>query len=209
VTALGFFLFFAMLAMTVVATLGTNAELYRSLQEENGLPGDANLTGQELQELDEMLAAYLGGDAAALDNSPFQPHEQAHMRDVFALFSRLRTLRNLFLPASLVLLAVGAWMTRLWRFTGACLAGLGVFVLPLIAFGVWAAADFSGAFNFFHRLLFDNLLWQLDPAKDLLLQICPERFFSDFAAVLAVRVGLYILAVPLAVCGIRIGRKFT
>lgn len=207
-TVVGFFLFFAALSMTVVGNLGTDAELYLSLQMENGLPQDANLTEAELLRIDSMLAGYLSGDESALDQSPFNARELAHMRDVFNLFARLRTLRNASLAAAVILIALGGILARFWRIITACILGIVLFIVPLAALGVWAAVDFTAAFTRFHQILFDNTLWQLDVNTDLLLQICPERFFSDFAALIALRTGLYIFSVPLAIAGIRIGRKF-
>ena len=60
---------------------------------------------------------------------------------------------------------------------GVGLAPLALLV-PLGAFAIWAAADFSGAFTFFHHLLFTNDLWLLDPQTDLLIRICPSSMFA-------------------------------
>ncbi len=70
-TALGFFCLFAALLLTVVETCGTNDGIYRELQEANGLPEAAGVTQEEMERLDGMLADYLSGDEAALDDSPF------------------------------------------------------------------------------------------------------------------------------------------
>jgi len=53
-----------------------------------------------------------------------------------------------------------------------------VLLAPLGAFALWAAVDFDGAFTFFHRLLFTNDLWLLDPRTDLLIRICPQSMFA-------------------------------
>ena len=52
-------------------------------------------------------------------------------------------------------------------------------VLPvlLVALAVWAAFNFDGLFITFHKLLFSNNDWLLDPRKDLLLQLMPLDFF--------------------------------
>ena len=89
-----------------------------------------------------------------------------------------------------------------------CFVGLAALLLPLGAFAIWAAADFSGAFTFFHETLFTNDLWLLNPETDLLLRLLPEQFFADFAGVIAVRALAYMLAVPLAIFGVRFGRRF-
>ena len=82
----GFFCLFAMLLLTVVETCGTNAGIYRELQEANGLPEAAGISQEEMERLDGMLADYLPATGRALDDSPFNERELAHMRDVLALF---------------------------------------------------------------------------------------------------------------------------
>ena len=195
-TALGFLCLFAALLLMVVANCGTNDGIYRELQEANGLPEAAGVTQEEMERLDGMLADYLSGDEAALDNSPFNEKERTHMRDVLELFDLARAVRNALFVIAAGLLAAGLWLSR------------GALLLPLGAFAIWAAADFSGAFTFFHETLFTNDLWLLNPETDLLLRLLPEQFFADFAGVIAVRALAYMLAVPLAIFGVRFGRRF-
>ncbi len=207
-TALGFFCLFAMLLLTVVETCGTNAGIYRELQEANGLPAAAGVSQEEMERLDGMLADYLSGDGAALDDSPFNERELAHMRDVLALFDLARTVRNVLLVAAVALLAAGLWLSRGRRLLAMCLTGLGALLVPLGAFAVWAAVDFSSAFTFFHEVLFTNDLWLLDPETDMLLRLLPEQFFADFAGTIAARALAYMAAVPLGIFGVKFGRKF-
>lgn len=53
-------------------------------------------------------------------------------------------------------------------------------VLPMLltALAVWAICDFDGLFITFHKLLFTNDNWLLDPRSDLLLQLMPLSFFT-------------------------------
>jgi len=52
----------------------------------------------------------------------------------------------------------------------------------LFAFvGIWALIDFEGLFLTFHLTSFSNDLWMLDPSKDYLIMMFPERFFFDAA----------------------------
>ena len=53
----------------------------------------------------------------------------------------------------------------------------------------------------FHHLFFDNDLWILDPAKDNLINLLPEGFFSDTAF----RIGEIFLLMELAMCAIFVG----
>ena len=207
-TALGFFCLFAALLLNVVISCGTNDGIYRELQEENGLPEAAGVSQEEMERLDGMLADYLAGDEAALADSPFNEKELAHMRDVLALFDLARAARGILLAAAAALLVAGLWLARGARVLAMCLVGLAVLLVPLGAFAVWAAVDFSSAFTLFHEVLFTNDLWLLDAQTDLLVRLLPEQFFVDIAGVIAVRALAYMLAVPLAVFGVQFGRRF-
>ena len=207
-TALGFLCLFAALLLMVVANCGTNDGIYRELQEANGLPEAAGVTQEEMERLDGMLADYLSGDEAALDDSPFNEKELAHMRDVLELFDLARAVRNALFVIAAGLLAAGLWLSRGARLLPMCFVGLAALLLPLGVFAIWAAADFSGAFTFFHETLFTNDLWLLNPETDLLLRLLPEQFFADFAGVIAARALAYMAAVPLAIFGVRFGRRF-
>ena len=68
-------------------------------------------------------------------------------------------------------------------------------LLPLAAFALWAAADFNSAFDFFHKLLFTNDLWLLDPETDLLIRICPASMFAG----LGLRIGAWTAGILLGV----------
>ena len=191
----------------MVISCGTNDGIYRELQEENGLPEAGGFTQEEMESLDQMLADYLSGDETALEGAPLSEREFAHMRDVYALFEVARAVRGVLLIVSLLLLGVGAWLSRGRCLTRMCLIGLAALVVPVAAFAIWAAVDFSAAFTFFHEVLFTNDLWQLDAQTDILLKLLPEQFFADIAAVIAVRAAAYMAAVPLALVGVRYGRK--
>jgi hypothetical protein len=121
----------------------------------------------------DMLVDYLKGARADLAmtatvngaaQAVFNEREIAHMQDVRALFFLARRIGAALGALGLGLLAAGllgrGWARRLKR---AGLTGQ-VFWLALIAaFGIWAAADFDGAFRSFHAALFSNDLWLMTP----------------------------------------------
>lgn len=41
------------------------------------------------------------------------------------------------------------------------------------------ASDFNKYFFLFHEIFFNNDLWLLDPATDLMIRMLPEEFFAD------------------------------
>ena len=56
------------------------------------------------------------------------------------------------------------------------------------------STDFTKYFIIFHKIFFDNDLWILDPATDLLINIVPEPFFADTAARIAFTFSFLVLA---------------
>ena len=47
------------------------------------------------------------------------------------------------------------------------------------------ASDFNKYFFLFYEIFFDNDLWLLDPATDLMIRMLPEGFFFD----MVIRIG--------------------
>jgi integral membrane protein (TIGR01906 family) len=77
---------------------------------------------------------------------------------------------------------IGLWLLKrrffpyLWQ--AAFLGGILTVGLVLAA-GAGALADFNALFLQFHLVSFTNDLWQLDPARDRLIQMYPAQFFRD------------------------------
>ena len=65
------------------------------------------------------------------------------------------------------------------------LTGLGAFLVISGGLGVLFASDFNKYFFLFHEIFFDNGLWLLDPAADLMIRMLPEGFFFD----MVIRIG--------------------
>ena len=194
---LGFAALIIVLLLTAVHVVGTDAELYYSQQMAAGILPDAGLSDDELHSLDVRLADYLKGNESALtEHSPFNEKEMTHMRDCYDLFVLLRKVRSRLIPWAVLLIAGGAYLLNDRR--RACkVAWLSPLLLlvPLGAFAVYAALDFDRAFTLFHRILFQNDLWLLDPRTDLLIRICPQSMFQN----MGLRIGSMGIAAMVAV----------
>ncbi|MDI9504701.1 MAG: DUF1461 domain-containing protein [Clostridiales bacterium] len=121
----------------------------------------------------------------------FNEKEIAHMGDVAHLFALLKRV-VILLGCSFLLLFLWSraspspWPPALVR--GAALF-LGLSALLILGIS-W---DFAGAFLLFHRLLFANELWLMDPTADLIIRLMPQPFFEALAGRFALLSALWPL----------------
>ncbi len=208
---LGLVALMLILILTALHAVGTDAGLYHAEQMKAGILPEAGISEGDLRMLDGRLAAYLSGDGAALNEGEgvaiipvrgetqpaFNEKEMAHMADCFRLFELLRKVRIRLIPWAVLLIVGGAYLLQ-DRKKARRIAWLSplLVLIPLGAFGVWAAVDFDGAFTFFHRLLFTNDLWLLDPRTDLLIRICPQSMFAGMGLCIALWSLAALVGVP-------------
>ena len=215
---LGFAALYFILLLTAVHAVGTDDGLYHALQTQADILPASGISDEDLRMLDGELAKYLAGRPNELllpmDSEPgaesvlalrvngalqpaFNEREMAHLRDCLGLFTLLRKVRRRLIPWAILLIVSGAYILRdRRRVRGvAWLSPLAVLV-PLAGFAAWAAADFNAAFNAFHRVLFTNDLWLLDPRTDLLIRICPASMFAAMGLRIAVITLASMIAVP-------------
>ena len=202
-----------------VLEIGTNETLYFELQTRAGLPESAGISAEALEKLDVHLASCLRGRedwnvewlnpeggplrvvVDGVEQDAFNAREIQHMEDCQRLFDLLRTLRlSLAIAAALLVLLslILEWKEKPARAGSVApvwIASL-ILIVPLAIFGVWAALDFNSAFNFFHRLLFTNDLWLLNPETDLLIRICPASMFESMGLRIALRAAAVLLGIP-------------
>ena len=137
-------------------------------------------------DFDIAAAAGPGAQPAVLDDA-----ERSHMRDVRNVFTGFW----LLVLASVAVLVVAFRRARgtearaaAWRAVSRGAAGLAV---ALAIAAVFAVVAFDAAFEVFHRLFFSAGTYSFDPATSKLIQLFPERFWSEIAiAVAVVAIGL-------------------
>lgn len=203
---LGLVALMLILMLTALHAVGTNGGLYYAEQMRADILPKAGICDAALRALDGSMARYLSGDAAALaPGNPFNAREMAHMADCFKLFELLRTVRRRLIPWAVLLITGGAWLLQDRRRIRRCawLSPL-LLLIPLGLFALFAALHFDRAFTLFHKILFQNDLWLLDPATDLLIRVCPESMFMRMGA----RIGVYSLAAILAVSALATALTF-
>ena len=194
---LGFAVLFFIIVLTALHAVGTDDGLYYSEQMKAGVLPAAGITEDALRRVDGRLADYLRGDETALiPGDPFNEREMTHMKDCLDLFNLLRKVRSRLIPWAVLLIVGGAYLLRDRKRIRLCawLSPL-ILLLPLGAFAIYAVADFDAAFTFFHKVLFTNDLWLLDPRTDLLIRICPASMFMHMGVRIAVCSLIGIVAV--------------
>lgn len=165
---------------------------------------------EDLLEVTEEMMAYLRGNREDLHvptivgGKPrefFNEREIAHMEDVQGLFLAAMSIRRwcLALIAACIaaLFFLKADVKRVLPRT-VC-AGTALFFSVLAVLAGIISTNFSKYFVVFHHIFFDNDLWILDPATDLLINIVPEPFFRDTALRIGITYGLAV-AVVFLVC---------
>ena len=151
-----------------------------------------NLSEEDLNKSTDALLDYLKGKRDDLDVSvtigstvkeAFNAKEISHMADVRSLYQAVLLIR--LAAAILFLISLAYYIVdvkaRRQRFLFSCCSSFlkttGVMILFLGILAVWAFLDFNSFWTAFHRLVFSNDLWLLDPNTDLLINLFPAEFF--------------------------------
>ncbi len=169
---------------------------YEKEYEKYGVTEELEMEMDDVMHVTEEMMAYLRDERADLvvqttvneeEREFFNAREKSHMADVQNLFLgglRLRFGAVVVFGISLLgLIATkGNWRRILPK---SFLIGLGTFLGISGILGVLFASDFNKYFFLFHEIFFDNDLWLLDPATDLMIRMLPEGFFFD----MVIRIG--------------------
>ena len=112
----------------------------------------------------------------------FNDREIAHLRDVKNLFQgmfRVQEVSVIFVLGYVVAVFIWAREYSLQALAREVLASAALTLFFICVVGGFALAGFDTAFERFHLLFFNNDLWQLDPARDHLVQMFPDGFWRD------------------------------
>ncbi len=175
------------------------------------------MTMEDLLKVTDEMMAYLRGNREDLHvfttmggeyREFFNDREIAHMEDVQELFLGGLWIRRIGVMVT-ALYALGLWIwcrqdrTRMQlvktTVPGALCLGTGLFFAAALVIAGIIATDFSKYFIVFHHIFFDNDLWILNPATDMLINIVPEPFFMDTALRIGITFGVMVI-VFFAVC---------
>ncbi len=124
------------------------------------------------------IRVHQGGQPVSL----FNDRETTHLHDVKTLFramSRVQEAAVIFVLAYVVTVFIWAREGNLRSLAKQTAISGAVGIAFIAAVGIAALVGFNATFDRFHRLLFTNDFWQLDPARDHLIQMFPDGFWQD------------------------------
>ena len=202
---------------SVINGLGTSAELMLRQMERFAPSAVTLLPESEYPGMATMITGYLDGTVDMFQYSfrgdgdvqflAFHDYEQQHMADCRELFVLDRSVLLISVVIACVMIVAAMVMKDARRVTGGFLAGVLLVILAAMAVGIWGLVDFEGLFILFHHLSFDNGLWLLNPATDLLIRLMPTAFFMDYAVKLVIGWGVSLLMMAGASAGMLLAWK--
>ncbi|MDQ0508947.1 integral membrane protein (TIGR01906 family) [Peptoniphilus ivorii] len=155
-----------------------DADYYAAQMRKNRIDCVTGLSFTRLDEISDGLRAYLRTGEEKQIAPYFSAEEVVHMKDVYGLFQWMARLS----AAGVCIVVWGAYrLKKRYGIRGSMravgrAAWIWIAVFALLAAAI--AVNFHRAWFLFHRLVFSNELWLMDPQTDLMIQMLPENFFS-------------------------------
>ena len=125
-------------------------------------------------------------ESGELENA-FSDKENAHLADVRGIVNGLKIIRwaGGGLVIGLLAFLYFKHKNQPAQFFSDAVRGFALSALFLLltatVLAIWGAVNFDGLFVTFHKLIFTNNLWLLNPNTDLLMALMPLSFFIWYA----------------------------
>lgn len=181
-----------LLLFTDVQQIAFDRGYYDEQYEKYQIPQSIGISKPDLMIATDNLLNYLDEDRENLDfemtimgakQEFFSERDKLHMIDVKNLFVQGKLIRNISFVYSVIFAISFFFIAKnkrkvfskllIYTFVGG--------LIPILLLGILMSIDFYKYFTIFHEIFFNNDLWQLDPAKDRLINMYPEAFFSGIA----------------------------
>ncbi len=198
--ALGLFrsIAFALLVLAIPVTLvatnirfaASEVRVYDYSVREYNAAAAARIPEGELTRANRELVSYFKADdpgplhivvtnTSGEEEALFNARETAHLSDVRDLFQGLFTVQVIAVALALSLVVALFASSPLRLLARALLYGSLLTIALVAVTGAVAYLGFDSAWRQFHFLAFTNDLWELDPARDHLIQMFPRDFWFD------------------------------
>jgi integral membrane protein (TIGR01906 family) len=166
---------------------------------------------EEYPKLANAISSFLSGKAESPQvtimrhnkcEAAFSADELRHLEDVKDLF----VLAHRFFYFGMILMFMNALFAHIvFREKDRCYhnrnmvlflhTGVFIYLIVVGAVAAYVLLNFQRAFFQMHQRLFNNDLWLLNPAEDLLIQLMPERFFVEYAYTYGGQIGMGVLLI--------------
>lgn len=197
------FLIFVFALIFSVLVTSFNKRIYKSVyRSDENIKEFSGFTEEEyLGEIDR-LKVYLFNtrEDSSLIDSVYSEDEVSHMKDVYKLFRMVRIVCILsFFAAWFIIIKYkknisSIDISRRWYF---------FIILPVIIF-VPAILNFEKFWIIFHKALFSNDLWLMDPRYSLMINLLPEKIFYSISMMTII---IYFIIIAIIVFGFRFFSK--
>lgn len=170
------------------------------------------LTPEEQAHFAWTAREHMLGEDESIDFPHYISHDESrHMIDVRNLVWSARDTGKICLMLAAVLAVMIAWTgAKIKRRSLVLLGGTisGAALTAAIAAGaacMLRSSGFTRAFTKMHELLFDNDLWLMDPAEDILIRMMPQPLFEQAllsGAGMALRMTMIATVLLLVICAV-------
>lgn len=154
-------------------------DLYKYFYTKSNLAEKLEISNSQLLDYTENLLTYLK-TGQVLDSTWYTEKDILHMVDVRDLYQNSLILTYIlfscFIIASLIIfiLKKGNALISITKLFNKVFS---IFLVIILALGLYISIDFNSFWINFHHLVFDNDLWLLSPLESNLIKMFPEEFF--------------------------------
>lgn len=207
------------LLFTNVQQIAFDRGYFNQQYEKYQIPQSIGISKSDLMVATDNLLNYIDGKREDLNfqmtikgvqQEFFSERDKLHMIDVKNLFVQGKLIRNVAFIYCLLFSVAFYFIAKnrrkvfsklmIYTFVGG--------LIPILILGILMSIDFYKYFTIFHEIFFNNDLWQLEPAKDRLINMYPEAFFSDIAfKIVFYYIGELVLLLIVGIVGLRYKRK--
>ena len=190
VAALIAVMLFPTFLFTAIEMVTYDKNFYKVQYDKLGTAEYIGIDSDELLRVTQELTDYIRDRSDSLEpiqaeikgvyRQVFNEREILHMVDVKDLFQFGFSLRNICLISIVVLSLLLYWISgrkSFKIFAKSYLIVSALLLLLLLIGGPIISSNFTYYWDQFHYLFFDNDLWLLNPATEIMIQMVPEPFF--------------------------------